>query len=327
MPDSGTIVAATSGSISAAVDLLRDGKLVAFPTETVYGLGGIATQGDAVARIFEAKGRPAFNPLICHVADCEAALKIVRFSDTARTLADAFWPGPLTLVLPRTEDCPVSQLASAGLDTIAVRVPAHATAQAILRSVDRPLAAPSANASGTISPTRAHHVAASLGEKVDLILDGGACEIGIESTIIRCDDEEVSVLRAGGVSIEEINQVLGRTIHLEGSSDDTDRPVSPGQLRSHYAPRAGLRINVVQVDAGDALLAFGPDLPNGGDTADPVLNLSETGDLVEAAANLFDYLHRLDISGVAMIACAKIPETGLGIAINDRLRRAAAPRD
>ena len=327
LPGAGTAVTATPDSITIAARLLRAGKLVAFPTETVYGLGGDATEGDAVARIFAAKGRPAFNPLICHVADRKAAEKIARFSGSALKLADAFWPGPLTLVLPRAKNCPVSRLASAGLDTIAVRVPSHATAQAILRAVDRPIAAPSANASGTISPTRAHHVAASLGNKIDMIVDGGACAIGIESTIVFCTDNGASLLRTGAVPVEDIERVLGRGISTRDLDDDAERPKSPGRLRSHYAPRAGLRIDIDRVDAGDALLAFGPDLPDGFEAAATILNLSETGDLVEAAANLFDCLHRLDASGATRIACARIPDTGLGLAINDRLRRAAAPRD
>ncbi len=327
MFEAGKIVAATPETISAAANLLRAGKLVAFPTETVYGLGGIATQGDVVARIFAAKGRPAFNPLICHVADAAAAQEIARFSKSAIRLADAFWPGPLTLVLPRTENCPVSQLASAGLGTIAVRVPSHETARAILRAVGQPIAAPSANASGSISPTRAHHVAASLGGKIDMILDGGACDIGIESTIVHCDGDTVRLLRAGAVSMDDIEQVLGRKTCVEDLNDDTGKPTSPGQLRSHYAPRAGLRVDADRINPGDALLAFGPNLPDGVEAAATILNLSETGNLVEAAANLFDCLHRLDASGAKTIACAKIPQTGLGIAINDRLRRAAAPRE
>lgn len=326
-PIAGSIVAANSDSISVTVEMLRAGKLVAFPTETVYGLGGDATNSTSVARIFEAKGRPAFNPLICHVADLRAAQKLADFSDSAMKLARAFWPGPLTLVLPRAENCPVSQLASAGLDTIAVRVPSHPVAQAILQAIDCPIAAPSANASGTISPTRAHHVAASIGNNVDLILDGGACDIGIESTILFCSDNKVRLLRTGAVTENEINQVLGDAIQLDQPVEDEGTPLSPGQLRSHYAPNTRLRINTSHIEAGEALLAFGPDLPKGFEQADPVLNLSKTGDLVEAAANLFDYLHKLDASGAKMIACAKIPETGLGIAINDRLRRAAAPRN
>ncbi len=324
--EAGTMVAASPETISAAAKLLQTGKLVAFPTETVYGLGGDATKGEAVARIFAAKGRPAFNPLICHVANREAAEKIARFSNTALTLADTFWPGPLTLVLPRAKNCLVSQLASAGLETIAVRVPSHATAQAILRLVDRPVAAPSANASGSISPTQAHHVAASLGKNVDMILDSGACEIGIESTIISCEDDGVRLLRAGAITFDQINQVLGRGICVE-AHDDTGKPASPGQMRSHYAPRTGIRIEADHINAGDALLAFGADLPEGYETAASILNLSHAGDLVEAAANLFDYLHQLDASGAKTIACAKIPDIGLGIAINDRLRRAAAPRE
>ncbi len=325
--DIGLVTGASAKSISAAANFLRAGKLVAFPTETVYGLGGDATNSEAVAHIFEAKGRPAFNPLICHVSDIEAAREIAAFSLLAEKLAAAFWPGPLTLVLPRAAPSPVSQLVSAGMDTIAVRVPANETAQALLRAVGRPVAAPSANASGSISPTRAAHVVASLGDKIDVVLDGGTCDIGLESTILLCVGDKVSLLRSGGLETGKIEKILGSKI-LSASPDDAEnKPLAPGRLKSHYAPRTKVRTDISRVEQGESLLAFGSDLPEGSENARAMLNLSDTGNLVEAAANLFDFLHQLDETGASTIACAKVPETGLGVSINDRLRRAAAPRD
>ncbi|MBL4758323.1 MAG: threonylcarbamoyl-AMP synthase [Rhizobiales bacterium] len=325
--DIGLVTKACAKSISAAANLLRTGGLVAFPTETVYGLGGDATNNDAVARIFEAKGRPSFNPLICHVANIDAAREIAVFSPLAEKFADAFWPGPLTLVLPRTEQSPVSQLVSAGMETIAVRVPANETAQALLRAVGRPVAAPSANASGGISPTKAAHVNASLGDNIDMVLDGGTCDIGLESTILLCVGDKISLLRSGGLETETIEKFLGTTKLVVAPDDVENAPLAPGRLKSHYAPRAKVRTDITSVKHGESLLAFGPDLLDGFENAHMVLNLSDTGNLVEAAANLFDFLHQLDETGALVIACAKVPETGLGVAINDRLRRAAAPRD
>ncbi len=305
-----------------AAEALHAGRLVAFPTETVYGLGADATDDSAVAAVFEAKGRPRINPLIAHVTDIEAAMGLGRFDESARQLAEAFWPGPLTLVVPRVEGCPVSLLATAGLDTLALRVPAHPLAQALLAAFGGPVVAPSANISGRLSPTEAEHVAESpLAEKVAVILDGDECPVGVESTIIGFDTDGTPVLlRPGGIPREEIEKVLGEPLRTGKGGEGT--PSAPGQLSSHYAPRARLRLNAQRPEEGEMFLAFGPDAPKGV----PGLNLSPKGDLREAAANLFAYLRILDETGVSSIAVAPIPEYGLGEAINDRLRRAAAPR-
>ncbi len=314
---------ADSAAIEEAGRLIRAGALVAFPTETVYGLGADATNGRAVAAIFEAKGRPRFNPLIVHVPTLAGAEKIAVLSEAARTLADAFWPGPLTLVLKRRADAGISDLVSAGLDTLAVRVPGHPVAQALLAAADRPLAAPSANRSGRVSPTRAQHVADDLGDRVGLILDGGATVHGLESTVLDASGgDAVVLLRPGAVPRDAIEAVLGRPL-ADGPASDDAHPTSPGQLASHYAPNAALRLNARDVRPGEALLAFGSDVPA---TAGASINLSPTGDLIEAAAGLFAALRDLDRTGVATIAVMPIPEHGLGEAINDRLRRAAAPR-
>jgi L-threonylcarbamoyladenylate synthase len=310
-------------AINEAAQLLRKGALVAFATETVYGLGADATNGRAVAAIFEAKGRPRFNPLIVHVPDLAAAQTIAQFSDEALLLAEAFWPGPLTLVLTRKPDSGVSDLVSAGLDSIALRVPDNATAQALLKAIGRPLAAPSANRSGRISPTRADHVAEDLGERVSMILDGGPTSHGLESTVLDVTHPGVvTLLRPGAVPREAIEAVLGSTLSAGPVSDDF-HPSSPGQLASHYAPNAAMRLDAIDVRPGEALLAFGGDVPQ---TSGPSINLSSAGDLVEAAAGLFAALRELDRSGTATIAVMPIPQNGLGEAINDRLRRAAAPR-
>ena len=314
------IRATDDSAIADAAALLRAGELVAFPTETVYGLGGDATSDRAVARIFEAKGRPRLNPLIVHLPELTAAEDHARIDSRAQSLAERFWPGPLTLVLPRREDCGLSLLYSAGLDSVALRAPAHPVAQALLRACDRPLAGPSANASGKISPTRAEHVAQSLGAKVSLILDGGPCPIGLESTVLDLCSEPATLLRPGAVTAEEIRDLLGRlTLPADESAEGPQR--SPGRLASHYAPEHPLRLEAQSVEAEEALLAFGPRPPEG---AAETLNLSETGDLVEAAANLFAHLRALDAAAVPRIAVMPIPEQGLGAAINDRLRRAAA---
>jgi L-threonylcarbamoyladenylate synthase len=309
-----SMTGAKSSDIDEAVAALAAGRLVAFPTETVYGLGADSTSDGAVARVYEAKGRPVFNPLIAHVPDLEAAERLVQLTDSARRLARAFWPGPLTLVLPRAPDCRVSLLASAGLDTLAVRIPDHPLALSLLRAVGRPLVAPSANPSGQLSPTTAQHVREALGDKVALVLDGGPCRVGIESTVIDLSGRRPALLRPGGVAAEAVEAILGL---LAAPGEGPIR--SPGQLESHYAPDAPVRLNATEARAGEALLAFGP-LPSS------ALNLSPAGDVVEAAANLFSYLRRLDRPGVAAIAVMPIPEQGLGRAINDRLRRAAAPR-
>ena len=312
------IVAATPAAINEAALFLRAGQLIAFPTETVYGLGGDATDDRAVAAIFAAKGRPSFNPLIVHLPDAESAATLVELDQRALQLAGAFWPGPLTMVLRRRSDSPISLLVSAGLDSIAVRVPAHPVALALLREVDRPIAGPSANPSGQISPTTARHVADGLGGRLAMILDGGPCGVGVESTVIDLTTEVPTLLRPGGVTYEALIAKLGAVAVPPGR--DLGGPRSPGMLASHYAPALPLRMNALAAHPGEALLAFGP--ADGG-----VLNLSPGGDMEEAAANLFAMLRALDQSPYQGIAVMPIPEHGLGLAINDRLRRAAAPRD
>jgi L-threonylcarbamoyladenylate synthase len=304
---------ADAAGIARAAALLRAGELVAFPTETVYGLGGDATDDRAVARIFAAKDRPRFNPLIAHVADVAAAQQLVEWSDLADRLARAFWPGPLTLVLPLRRDAGVSLLVTADLPTLAVRVPAHPVARALLAAVGRPVAAPSANPSGRISPTMAAHVLAGLTGRIAAVLDGGACAVGLESTILGLTPDPV-LLRAGGVPSEALAAVLGHPAALHQGGTIT----APGQLASHYAPGARVRLDAMAPGPDEVLLGFG--------AMDCTLNLSVTGDLTEAAANLFRHLHTLDALSPAGIAVAPIPDTGLGRAINDRLRRAAAPR-
>jgi L-threonylcarbamoyladenylate synthase len=314
---------ADAEAIAEAARRLAAGGLVAFPTETVYGLGADATDGAAIARLYAAKGRPSFNPLIAHVASAAAARKLAQFDATAARLADAFWPGPLTLVLPKAAECPVADLATAGLDSLAVRVPAHPIAQDILRSFGGPVVAPSANRSGHISPTTAAHVLADLGGRVDLIVDGGATPVGVESTIIACLDAPV-LLRPGGVPREAIERVLGQPLAAAPTpADGKNAPRAPGMLASHYAPRTPLRLDVKAVAPGEALLAFGPALAEGVAGAMKMLNLSARGDPIEAAANLFSHLRALDAVGAAAIAVMPIPDGGLGEAINDRLRRAA----
>jgi len=315
-------------AIAAAAEHLRAGRLVAFPTETVYGLGADATNGRAVAQIFAAKGRPRFNPLIVHVLDIEEAGNYALLTPLAQRLAGAFWPGPLTIVAGlRTPSPgergapPLSDLVTAGLRSLAMRAPDHPVARALLKAVGRPLAAPSANRSGHVSPTRAEHVAADLGDEVAMVLNAGPTAHGLESTIIDARGPSLVLLRPGAIPVETIETALGvsiaRPILVE------DRPTAPGQLASHYAPRAKVRLNAHEVRPGEALLAFGPDVPA---TSGPTINLSPTGDLVEAAANLFAALRTLDAGDATTIAVMPIPQTGLGEAINDRLRRAAAPR-
>jgi L-threonylcarbamoyladenylate synthase len=290
------------------------------PTETVYGLAANALDGEAVARIFEAKGRPRFNPLIVHVAGRAEAERLAVFDDESRRLADAFWPGPLTLVLARRADTPLSDLVSAGLPTLALRVPAHDAARALIRAAGVPLAAPSANPSGRVSPTTAAHVAADLGDRIEMILDGGSSAEGLESTIVAVSGGKAAMLRAGAVPREAIEKVLGRPLTTLDAA--ADRPLAPGMLTSHYAPDARLRLDAETPGTGEAYLAFGPAPHHDG----PLLNLTETGNLREAAANLFAHLRALDVTAIQIIAVAPIPEDGLGEAINDRLRRAAAPR-
>jgi L-threonylcarbamoyladenylate synthase len=313
------IVAADARGIAKAAALLRDGSLVAFPTETVYGLGDNALDGRAVAAIFAAKERPRFNPLIVHVRDCEEAGELAIFNPLATALAEAFWPGGLTLVLPRREPSPLALLVSAGLGTVALRSPAHSAARALIEAAGVPIAAPSANRAGRISPTRAEAAAEELQGRVDLVLDGGPCPLGIESTIIGFDGGRPILLRLGAVSREDLEKLLG-PLHGPGNAIIQ----APGMMASHYAPRAALRLNATDMKPGEALLAFGREIPAG---SRAVLNLSQSGNLREAAANLFAMLRELDRSGASAIAVMAIPNSGLGEAINDRLARAAAPRE
>jgi L-threonylcarbamoyladenylate synthase len=304
-----TIVRAAPETIAHAARVLTGGGLVAFPTETVYGLGADATNGEAVAAIFAAKGRPRFNPLIVHVADEDAAHRQAIFDPLADRLSTAFWPGPLTLVLPRRADASVTLLVSAGLDSVALRIPSHPIAAQLLRTANRPIAAPSANVSGRLTATSAAHVAAELRGKVDFILDGGAAPLGLESTVIGFNEGRPVLLRPGAIARAEIEAIVG-PLASPGATIQ-----SPGQLESHYAPRARLRLNAHKAEFGEALLAFGA-------AVDAWLNLSPGGDLKEAAANLFAMLRDMD-EQVEAIAVSPIPETGLGEAINDRLKRAA----
>jgi L-threonylcarbamoyladenylate synthase len=308
----------TAADIDAAVALLREGRLVAFPTETVYGLGADAASDRAVAAVYAAKGRPAFNPLIVHVHEAAAAWRLGRFPPLARHLAKVFWPGPLSLVVPREENCPVSLLASAGLPTIALRVPAHPLALRLLERFGGPVVAPSANPSGRISPTSAEHVRRQLGGKAAAILDGGRCKVGVESTVISFADGQPFLLRHGGIERARLEAEAGQSLAV---LTHRERPHSPGQLLSHYAPQAELRLNAEAPLAHEVYLGFGPLHSHGPYT------LSASGDLVEAAAHLFRLLHDIDATGVRRIAVAPIPHHGLGEAINDRLLRAAAPRD
>jgi len=312
-------LASDLASLAEAGRLLRQGRLVAFPTETVYGLGADATDGLAVAGIYEAKGRPSFNPLIAHVATVGEALALGCFDDAASRLARAFWPGPLTLVVPMAEGAGISDLTRAGLDTVGLRVPSHPVAQAILQAAGRPVAAPSANRSGHVSPTTATHVLADLDGRIDAVVDGGPTDVGVESTIVACLGGAPVLLRPGGVPREAIEAAIGQPL----ASASGGATIAPGMLASHYAPKAGIRLDVTRVEPGEALLAFGPDAPAGATT---VLNLSPSSDLAEAAANLFGHLRVLDASGAARIAVMPIPSEGLGEAIRDRLARAAAPR-
>jgi L-threonylcarbamoyladenylate synthase len=311
---------ANEDGFTVAVDILRGGGLVALPTETVYGLGGDARDGTTVAKIFEAKGRPSFNPLIVHVANLDMAKRYAIFNETALTLANTFWPGPLTIVLPLREDADLSNLVTAGLKTVAIRVPAHPIAQQLLHAFDGPIAAPSANPSGSISPTSAAHVRAGLGGRIDAVLNGGKCDVGLESTIVMPTVNGVYILRSGGIPTEDIAQSF---IILESEPSRENAPTSPGQLLSHYAPNAQLRMNATAPRDDEYMIGFGDVTGQ--------INLSSDGDLVTAAANLFAYLHMADEDaqtlGATKIAVAPIPMHGLGVAINDRLQRASADRD
>lgn len=318
-------LSATAEAIERAGAAIREGRLVGFPTETVYGLGADATDDKAVASIFEAKGRPRFNPLIVHVADLAEAEKHCVFNKEAETLAKAFWPGGVTLVLPRRAETPLSLLVSAGLDTVAIRVPAHETARALIKAAKRPLAAPSANPSGKVSPTTAAHVMEGLGHAPELafVLDGGSCPLGLESTVIGFPQGIPTLLRPGAVARDEIENVLGKPLMDADAASGEEGRASPGQLESHYAPGSPMRLNAADVAKDEVLLAFGPDAPE----AKTSMNLSVSGDLREAAANLFAMLRAIDARAEGRrIAVMPIPMTGLGEAINDRLKRAAAPR-
>lgn len=304
--------------------LLAHGALVAFPTETVYGLGADATDARAVARLYAAKGRPAFNPLIAHVPSLKQAERLGVFDDAARTLGEKFWPGPLTLVVPAAADCAVCDLARAGLSSVALRAPDHPLAQALLHAAGRPVVAPSANRSGRVSPTTAAHVLADLDGRIDAALDGGATRVGLESTIVACLDGAPRLLRPGALPRQAIEQALGRP--LLGAVADAAAPLAPGRLASHYAPNAAVRLDAEDVCDGEAWLGFGHDPQGILARAIAADTLSATGDLVEAAARLFAALRRLDATGSTGIAVARIPAEGLGEAIRDRLARAAAPR-
>ncbi len=314
----------SDADIARAGDILRAGGLVAFPTETVYGLGADATSAQAVAGIYAAKERPRFNPLIAHLPDLDAALREGVFDAAALRLARSFWPGPLTLVVPRAETGSVCDLARAGLDTVALRVPGHPVAQRLLRAAGRPVAAPSANPSGRVSPTRAAHVARDLSGRIDALIDGGSTEVGLESTIVACLGGAPRLLRPGGIARESIEAALGTG--LAGPPEMTGGPAAPGMLASHYAPRARVRLDAHAVHPGEAALLFGAGSLKGSESAVAFLDLSPRGDLAEAAANLFGHLRALDETGASGIAVAPVPDHGLGEAINDRLRRAAADR-
>jgi L-threonylcarbamoyladenylate synthase len=318
------VMTVTPEAVAEAVRCLKAGGLVSFPTETVYGLGADATNARAIARLYEAKGRPAFNPLIAHVHDLATAWDLGKLDPIATRLAEVFWPGPLTLVVPRQPVCTVAELATAGLVTIALRVPALAVARDLLAAFGRPIVAPSANRSGHVSPTTAQHVLSDLRGRIDLLLDGGPSPVGLESTIVACIGEP-TLLRPGGLPRSDIERVLGQPLadSLSPAETSEEAPIAPGQLASHYAPRTPLRLNADSVYAGEALLAFGEPLPPG---ARSVLNLSPRADTIEAAANLFSHLRALDALGAPAIAVMPIPQIGLGEAINDRLQRAAAPR-
>lgn len=312
---------ADAAAIAQAAGVLAGGGLVAFPTETVYGLGARAGDPHAVAALYAAKGRPSFNPLIAHVLDLTAAEQLGTFSEAARTLAKACWPGPLTIVVKAKPNDSLCELARAGLDTVAIRVPSHETARALLAAAGFPVVAPSANRSGHVSPTTAQHVADDLSGKIDLILDGGASRGGIESTIVDCSGDKPRLLRSGGVARSAIERITG-PLTAAGKGEVS----APGMMASHYAPHARLRLDAHEVHAGEALLAFGSRLPAHAEKARNVLNLSERGDLVEAASRLYASLRELDASGAEAIAVAPIPGEGLGEAIRDRLARAAAPK-
>ncbi|CDZ41057.1 L-threonylcarbamoyladenylate synthase [Neorhizobium galegae] len=312
------------GALAQACAVLAEGLPVAIPTETVYGLAADATNPTAITRIYETKGRPRFNPLICHMSDLEMAERYADFDPISRKLARAFWPGPLTLILPLKPESGIHALATAGLDTVGIRLP-KGFASELIRAFGKPLAAPSANTSGKVSPTSARHVADDLGDKLALIIDGGAAPVGVESTIVRVENGVIRLLRPGGVAAEDIEKATGlAVIRPEGPAAIIE---APGMLASHYAPGAAVRLNADHVETGEALIRLGSAPVKGMELAAAVFDLSPSGDLAQAAANLFDYLKRADATGAASIAVTPIPDHGLGEAINDRLARAAAPRE
>nr|WP_321458034.1 L-threonylcarbamoyladenylate synthase [uncultured Cohaesibacter sp.] len=317
------VALARDPGFQSAKALLLQGGLVAVPTETVYGLAADATNAKAVASIYQAKNRPSFNPLISHLPSIAAAQQHGVFNEDALKLAEAFWPGPMTLVVKKQAQSPIADLTSAGLDTVALRVPDSALMRSLAFATGKPLAAPSANRSGRVSPTTAQHVAEELADRIDMIADTGACRVGVESSVILCvDGAPVTLLRPGGISAEDLEAVLGRPLARAGTNDKT--PSSPGMMTSHYAPSVAVRLNAKEIRDGEALLAFGPDLPAHADRAVEILNLSESGDSFEAAQKLFASLRALDRPDVSCIAVAPIGNEGLGEAINDRLKRAAA---
>ncbi len=319
------IEGARDEAIDAAIAVLNKARPVAIPTETVYGLAADATDPAAITSIYETKGRPRFNPLICHMADLAMAERHARFDPVSRRLAEGFWPGPLTLVLPLSADSAIHPLATAGLDTVGIRVP-KGFAGDLIRAFDRPLAAPSANSSGKISPTTAEHVNADLGDRIDLIIDGGPCPVGVESTIVKVEDGRIRLLRPGGVPVEAIEAATGLSVERPKAAG-TAAIEAPGMLASHYAPNAHVRLEASGIAAGEALIRFGAAPVEGMEKAEAVFDLSPSGDLNEAAANLFGLLKKADQTGAAGIAVTPIPNHGLGEAINDRLKRAAAPRE
>ncbi len=311
-------------AITEAVAVLSRGLPVAVPTETVYGLAADATDPAAITRIYETKGRPRFNPLICHMADLLMAERYAVFDPVSRRLAERFWPGPLTLVLPLKAESGIHPLATAGLDTVGVRVP-QGFAGDLIRAFGHPLAAPSANSSGKISPTTARHVLDDLGGRIELVLDGGPCRVGVESTIVRVEADRLRLLRPGGIAVEALEEASGLPVERPAGAGAAIE--APGMLASHYAPNAAMQLEARRVAAGDALIRFAGAAVEGEDGARLVLDLSPSGDLAEAAANLFDYMKKADASGAAHIAVTPVPNRGLGEAINDRLKRAAAPRE
>lgn len=317
-----TIKSTSSDVIAKGVQLLQNGECVVIPTETVYGLAADATNAHAVTKIFEIKGRPTFNPLISHFYSLNHVMDYVDLNDDARALASAFWPGAMTLIVNRQANCQLSDLTTAGLETMAVRVPSQPTAQKIIKTAGVPLAAPSANKSGEVSPTTATHVAESLGDKAPLIIADGACDVGLESTVIDCTGDKAIILRPGAITADQCSDVLGYDVDIDLGDKGVDVK-SPGQLLKHYAPRTPVRLKAYDVHDHESLLAFGSIKFMPADKAIQVLNLSEDGDLNEAASNLFSYLRRLDQSGAKSIAVMDIPKNGIGVAINDRLSRAA----